>query len=113
MGRIIDLRDPDDYIPYEVYSECVRNAEEATNREIAKLEKEANEKLSEINIAITIKKWKGTDFRTYADIFCITNGQNKKIHCSRLSDGADLKKDVQNCLKSIVCEHFGISLMGE
>lgn len=107
MGRIIDLRDPDDYIPFDVYQSCVERAEKATNELVSRLEKEFNEKLSVLNKKILLKKWKSTNWRTYVDIFCIINGEEKFLHRSALSDGDDLEKDVRKCCKQIVCEYFG------
>ena len=69
MHRIIDLRDPDDYISFNVYADCVKRAEEATNREIETLEKEANEKLSKIGVTLLIEKEKVLYDRTFANIF--------------------------------------------
>lgn len=107
MGRIIDLRDPDDYIPFDVYQSCVERAEKSRKELISRLEKELNEKLSVINTKIILKEWKTTNWRTFVDIRCTINGEEKLLHQSNLSDGADLENDVRKCCKQIVCEYFG------
>ena len=105
-GRIVDLRDPDTYIPYSVYAECVENARKRNEERRCELEKWANKKLHPIGLSMKLKIWFGSTGRTYMDIIKVEKGNESKVYLCRLSDGENMEKETKRCVKELFDEYL-------
>ena len=106
IGRIIDTRDPDTYISYDVYEECIRLARIATEENRARLEKMANDKLSPIGISMELSVRENTLGRVFMTISSIKDGEKEIMHICQISDGDDMEKDTKMCIKKLFDEYI-------
>lgn len=101
MGRIIDTRDPDTYISFEEYENCVKRARAKWDKVRENFKIDINKKLLVLNAEIDFDSRLIND-RTYTDIYLIMNGNRVKLGCCYESNGEYIDKTTKKFLK----KHF-------